>query len=163
MLWPLYFTCYNMKLLSKVLFSMFAALIPVMVYFLSRREDIVLEVSPTPAPPGADFNNDRISYYKSKIYRPRDFDSGMMECTMLMATYKRVKMLPRVMDHYCNKLSPVNRIVLVWNDPHSPIPSSVLELGERCDKELKVIPMKENNITNRFLPQNLEGIDAECE
>ena len=107
-------------------------------------------------------HDERVLYYKSQIYHPEIRESRRAECTVLMPTYKREKMLPQILNHYCNKLSPLTRIVLIWNDPESPIPPFVLELQEKCDKELKVIPMKENKLTNRLLPQNLEGIETKC-
>ena len=71
-------------------------------------------------------------------------------------------MLPLVVNHYCNMSDLLHKIVLVWNDVDA-IPPSVFELGEECGTELKVIQMKENKLSNRFLPRNKEEIETECE
>lgn len=82
---------------------------------------------------------------------------------MIMATYKRVSMLTIVLDHYCHEDAPLDRIVVVWNDPNTSIPSSVTRLGEKCSKHVNFVSMKKNKMTNRFLPQNLDGIASDCE
>ena len=152
----------------RTLIIVVAAFIPIwVVYVLKSSRDSIVMFSDCSelvfsAPTKTEMFNKRVNYYKSQVYQPI-LDNTKVNCTMIMAAYKRVKMLPLVLNHYCDELSPVNRIVLIWNDPEIPIPPSVLELREKCDKELKFIPMKENNITNRFLPQNLEGTETECE
>ena len=146
-----------MKCLYKILivWSFFIAVSVWVTYYLEERDSVKVQYVEVSSPSFVE----RMSYYKDKIYQPRAPDSGMVECSLLMATYKRVKMLPQVLRHYCSKKSPVNKIVLVWNDPESPIPPCVFELGKACDKELKICVTKENKMTNRFLPQNLE---TEC-
>ncbi len=97
-----------------------------------------------------------------RISQPRNID-GMTKCTLLMPTYRRVEMLPLVVNHYCNMPTLLCKIVLVWNDVDSPIPPSVSELGEKCNTDFKIIPMKENKLSNRFLPRNKGEIETECE
>ncbi len=108
---------------------------------------------------------DRESYYRSRIHQPGPLDSEPpIECTLVMPTYRREKMLPPVLKHYCSKESIISKIVLVWNDPETPVPPSVRQLGETCGKQLRVVTTKENKLTNRFLPQNLDSNDTtDCE
>lgn len=109
------------------------------------------------------------SYYLSKIYQPSmklNNDSKLVACTMVLSTYKRAQMLPEILGHYCDRrCSILSEIVVVWHDPVTPIPSSVFQLRDKCSKKMEILPMKENKLTNRFLPQNLAGIDNtnECE
>ena len=113
--------------------------------------------------PTLSLHEDKVLLYKSLIHQTEtEQKSGKAECTVLMPSYRREKMLPQILGHYCNKLSPLSRIVLVWNDPSAPVPRSLVELKKKCNKELSVIPMKENKLTNRFLPQNLEEIQTDC-
>lgn len=131
---------------------------------VSSSEDIMEEVDGVVLPEVALSEYEkRLIYYKSMIHHPeKEQMSGTEECTVLMPTYKREKMLPQILGHYCNSLSPLNRIVLVWNDPEAPIPPFLSEIQDRCSKELRIARMKKNKLTNRLLPENLEGIESDC-
>ena len=103
-----------------------------------------------------------MTYYKSQIYHQKTALDNPELCTLLMPTYRRVEILPLVVNHYCNMSTILHKIVLIWNDADNPVPPSVLQLGEECGVELKVLKMQENKLSNRFLPRNREEIETEC-
>ena len=161
-----------MKLLTSRELLLVAAttLVAVVVMWLVRSRDgvsLVLECAAHDSPQSQDESSSstssgssRISYYKSQICQPRDLDS---KCTLLVPTFRRVKILPLVLDNYCNMSDSLEKMVVVWNDIGSPIPPSLLKLAEKCKTELAFIPMTENKLSNRFLPgKYLKEIDTEC-
>lgn len=103
----------------------------------------------------------RIDYYKSQIIHPVKLDT---RCTLLVPTYKRVRMLLVLLDNYCVMSDSLEKIVVVWNDIKSDIPSSVTDKASTCGVELKVLHMKVNKLSNRFLPgEYAKEIKTECE
>ena len=102
----------------------------------------------------------RVDYYKSQIIHPVKLDT---RCTLLVPTYKRVRMLILIIQNYCAMSDSLEKIVVVWNDIKSEIPSSVLDLREKCGPELKILHMTKNKLSNRFLPGNYsKEIVTEC-
>ena len=79
--------------------------------------------------------------------------------TMIMLTYKRLKVLPRLLQHYC-KAKRLHKILVIWNDVDSQIPSDILEFVNKCEVTLQFIKEKENKLTNRFKPR--AEIETEC-
>lgn len=80
--------------------------------------------------------------------------------TMIMLTYKRVKVLSKLLLHYC-KVRSIRKILVIWNDVGSQIPQDILALVKQCDVTLEFIQEKENKLTNRFKPR--PEIETECE
>ncbi len=106
-------------------------------------------------------NQSRIAYYRSQISHPVKLDT---KCTLVVPTYKRVRMLIPLINNYCSMSATLQKIVVVWNDIDSAIDSSVLNLISQCRPELKIIKMKKNKLSNRFLPGNYsKEIETECE
>ena len=148
-----------MKLLSSreliLVFAVTSA--AVIVLFIIESRGFLIKKSPESQ---EDYHHSRISYFKSSICQPRELES---KCTVLMPTYRRVKMLPQVLDNYCNMSDSVQKIIVVWNDIEHPIPPLMSKLVEKCRVELTFIPMKENKLSNRFLPGNYsKEIETEC-
>ena len=80
--------------------------------------------------------------------------------TMIMLTYRRVKVLPKLLLHYC-KARSLRKILVIWNDIESQIPQDILALAKQCQVTLEFIQEKENKLTNRFKPR--PEIETECE
>lgn len=80
--------------------------------------------------------------------------------TMIMLTYKRVKVLSKLLLHYC-KARSLRKILVIWNDVGSQIPQEILALVKQCEITLEFIQEKENKLTNRFKPR--PEIETECE
>ena len=80
--------------------------------------------------------------------------------TMIMLTYKRVKVLPKLLLHYC-KARSLHKILVIWNDVESQVPQDILALAKQCQVPLVFIQEKENKLTNRFKPR--PEIETECE
>ncbi len=96
-----------------------------------------------------------LKHYSSQIYGSY-MDKG---CTMVMLTYKREELLPRVLKHYC-KVHDLVKIVVVWNDIDTPVPQALFRLNNECRADLKFIVSKENRLTNRYVPRS--EIQTEC-
>ena len=100
-------------------------------------------------------NDELLQYYSSKIYG----GDGGDKCTMVMLTYKREALLPRVLNHYC-KVSSLRKILVIWNDVGTPVPQAMLNRTKDCQIDIKFIVSDENKLTNRYLPRS--EIDTEC-
>ena len=96
--------------------------------------------------------------YVSKIFQPK-FDVDNEEFTMIMLTYKRVKMLSQLITHYCG-IKRLHKLLVIWNDVDSAIPQSILDLIQTCRTRLEFVKEKENKLTNRFKPRS--EIETEC-
>ena len=79
--------------------------------------------------------------------------------TMIMLTYKRVMVLPKLLLHYC-KAKSLRKILVIWNDVESQVPQDILDLANKCQVTLEFIQEKENKLTNRFKPR--PEIETEC-
>lgn len=97
--------------------------------------------------------------YVWEIFQPK-INVELEGFTMIMLTYKRVKMLSQLLTHYC-KVKKLKKILVVWNDVGSAIPRHVLELNNSCQTRLEFIQEKENKLTNRFKPR--QQIETDCE
>lgn len=100
----------------------------------------------------------KLQYYSSKIHK-RDVDILQERCTLLMLTFNRTQMLPRILTHYC-KIPFLQKILVIWNDVNNTIPTDVTDIGRVCNSELKFIISKENKLTNRFIPRS--EIETDC-
>lgn len=105
----------------------------------------------------ADFDQ-VMKHYWLKIDEPRH-DRTMLNCTLVMQTYKRDKILPRVLNHYC-KIPLLQRIVVVWNDIDTAVSKSLLNLTRGCAAELMFVVSRENKLTNRYIPR--KEIETDC-
>ena len=70
--------------------------------------------------------------------------------TVLLITYKREDILPRVFDFHCkNKF--IDRIIVIWNNIDEPnIPSHLLKY--KCAVEILFKHATVNSLNNRFFP-----------
>jgi hypothetical protein len=100
-------------------------------------------------------NGMALQYYSSKIFKEGARDG----CTMVMLTYKREGLLPRILRHYC-KVSSLQRILVVWNDIDTPVPQALINSSRACKVDIKFVVSKENRLTNRYLSR--PEIETEC-
>jgi hypothetical protein len=99
-----------------------------------------------------------IQKYVQEIFRPK-VDIELEGFTMILLTYKRVKMLSRLLSHYC-QVKKLKKILVIWNDVDSAIPHHILELNNSCQTRLEFVQEKENKLTNRFKPR--QQIETDC-
>lgn len=78
---------------------------------------------------------------------------------MIMLTYRREEILPKVLLHYC-KMDVLKKILVIWNDVNTTVPQNLLDLAYGCGAELKYIRSEENRLTNRYIPR--EEIKTDC-
>lgn len=124
---------------------------------ISIAEPTSAVVTPT-AEPRAISGRQLLERYHTEIYKKKTDKN----CTMVMLTYKREKMLPRVLKHYC-KVKQLQRILVVWNDIDTPVPPAMFELTkEPCHAEIKFLVPRENKLTNRYLPRSEIETDCVC-
>ena len=150
-----------MKLLFKELITLVAMML-VMVSLLYNSGQVVTISSESCGcnTLGTPEYQSRVDYYKSQIIHPVKLNA---RCTLLVPTYKRVRMLILIIQNYCAMSDSLEKIVVVWNDVESEVPSSVLDLREKCGLELKILHMTKNKLSNRFLPGHyLKEIVTEC-
>ena len=100
-----------------------------------------------------------LARYVSQIFHQQSVLYEKENFTMIMLTYKRMKVLPRLLLHYC-KAKRLHKILVIWNDVGTPIPSNILNLVNECEVILQFIREKENKLTNRFKPR--AEIETEC-
>lgn len=100
----------------------------------------------------------RLFYYSKQIkeMRRKNFKDN---CTMVIVTYKRSRVLSKLLNHYC-KISVLQRILVVWNDNSTEIPGTTLSWTRRCKSELKFIAADANKLINRYIPR--EEIETDC-
>ena len=79
--------------------------------------------------------------------------------TIVMLTYRRVSVLPKLLLHYC-PTPRLAKIVVIWNDVEREIPEGVLNLTSSCRVPLLFLRETENKITNRFKPR--PEIQTDC-
>lgn len=108
------------------------------------------------SPPSNDItstaNNDSSLWlYYKQLFVPRGHSLERERLTLVMLTYKREDLIPRVTRHYCSMTESIESIIVIWNDIGTSIPPSLLQL--ECEVKLKFIISKENKLTNRFLPR----------
>ena len=130
-------------------------------------------------PPGTDFrniateHNTTTSLWQDPVEERESLDSIHQRyasqlgknttggCTMVMLTYKRENILPKVLLHYC-KRTFLQRILVIWNDVNTTIPKDFLDLKFSCKTDLKFIVSKENLLTNRYIPRKEIETDCKC-
>ncbi len=89
-----------------------------------------------------------------------DMDLNTENFTIVMLTYRRESILPKILLHYC-ETPRLAKIVVIWNDVERVIPQAILNLSNMCRIPLEFIREKENKITNRFKPR--PQIKTDCE
>ena len=100
----------------------------------------------------------QLARYVTKIFR-QDSVNENAKFTMVMLTYKRTKVLPKLLLHYC-QVKQLHKLLVVWNDVGAQIPQDILALTNKCGVVLQFIQEKENKLTNRFKPR--PEIETEC-
>lgn len=97
-----------------------------------------------------------LQHYSSQVYG----GNGGEGCTMVMLTYKREGLLPKILSHYC-KVGSLRKILVVWNDNGTAVPRALLNMTRGgCTANIQFIVSKENRLTNRYLPRS--EIKTEC-
>ena len=99
-----------------------------------------------------------LTHYFSKIFH-KQATNEKEEFTIIIMTYKREKVLPKLLLHYC-KTKNLHKILVIWNDVGSFIPQNILSLSNECQVTLQFIQESENKVTNRFKPR--PEIETEC-
>ncbi len=89
-----------------------------------------------------------------------DTDLSTENFTIVMLTYRRESILPKILQHYC-ETPRLAKIVVIWNNIERDIPEAILNLCNLCRIPLEFIRETENKITNRFKPR--PQIETECE
>ena len=100
---------------------------------------------------------EKLQEYENKIYRVR---SSKEQCTMVIQTYKRTQILPRVIRHYCTMVI-FHKVLIIWNDVNATIPASLTKMTKMCSALVEFVVPKENRLTNRFVPR--KEIETDCE
>ncbi len=103
--------------------------------------------------------NPHLDLYFSEIFRYKPKDDEREEFTIIMMTYKREKVLPDLLLHYC-KIKNLHKILVIWNDVDTQIPINILKLANECQVTLQFIEETENKVTNRFKPR--PEIETDC-
>lgn len=98
----------------------------------------------------------KLQDYEKKIYR---VNSSSEQCTMVIQTYKRTQILPRVVKHYCTMVT-FSKVLVIWNDVNTSIPDYLIKSLWMCSGKLQFIVPKENLLTNRFMPR--KEIETDC-
>ena len=83
-----------------------------------------------------------------QIFFPKHLDPKQENFTLIIQTYRRMQVLPKLLMHYC-QLEALHKILLLWNDVTSPVPKILQKLS--CRVSLKILQMKANRMTNRFV------------
>lgn len=123
-----------------------------------QRRDSFLDV-PEPEDENAssvDTIRDKLEEYEKRIYH---VNSSREQCTMVIQTYKRPEILPRVIRHYCTMII-FHKLVVVWNDVNTSIPRAFSDLNKKCVAHVQFVVPKENLLTNRFVPR--KEIETDC-
>ena len=103
---------------------------------------------------------EHLQRYKTKLFSyPGIIHYECEPFTIVMMTYKRVSILPKVLHHYC-KTPLLDKIIVIWNNVEEAIPSDLLKLNLSCAVPLLFIKEKENKMTNRFKAR--PEIKTEC-
>ena len=102
--------------------------------------------------------NQRLKHYSSLIFKSTR-SNHREKCTLVILTYKRVKILADVIKHYCS-MNQFQKILIIWNDVSTTVPRSLYDLNQLCSADLKYIQSTQNKLTNRYLPR--EEIETDC-
>ena len=113
---------------------------------------------PTPSLPPVSPKEIDMKYYW-RIFRQTVPDLHQEQFTILIMTYKRTTILQHTIPHYCSAGPSLHKVLIVWNDVTSPVPTSLRKIS--CgETKLEFIASKENKLTNRFVPY--KEIETEC-
>lgn len=83
--------------------------------------------------------------------RLREIKKPAEKFSVIIPTFKRMKLLTKVLENYCKLPTHIDTIIVVWNDINTEIPSSLKEFS--CDPiRIVVKKSKVNSLHNRFLP-----------
>ncbi len=98
----------------------------------------------------------RLKHYSSLI-----FSANPGNCTLVILTYKRVKIIDKVVQHYCS-MNQFQRILIIWNDIDTPIPTDLTDSSKSCAVDVKYIVSTKNKLTNRYLPRKEIETNCKC-
>ena len=90
--------------------------------------------------------------YFKKIFTTSLTDIYSEQFTILIMTYKRTSILQHTIPHYCSTGAALQKIIIVWNNVGSDIPTVLTDI--KCAAKLVFIKSKQNKLTNRFIPYN---------
>ena len=119
----------------------------------------ILEYDEVSTPSNPHTMDPHLDPYFSKIFRYKPKDDKREKFTIIMMTYKREKVLPDLLLHYC-KIKNLHKILVIWNDVGTQIPSNILKVANECQAALQFIKETENKVTNRFKPR--PEIETDC-
>ena len=107
-------------------------------------------------------DNTSLERYRRQIFTTcsKNIDIEKENFTIVMLTYRRESILPKIIKHYCSTLR-LAKLVVIWNDVERSIPIAITNLTESCRVPLVFIKETENKITNRFKPR--DHIETDCE
>lgn len=74
---------------------------------------------------------------------------SMDKFSIIIPTYKRVKLLKQVLENYCSLQTHVDTIIVVWNNIKEAIPKEIKELS--CKVKLVLKTPSVNSLNNRFI------------
>lgn len=92
----------------------------------------------------------RDSYYLYKMLGGNRINLETEKFTLLMLTYKRTAILRKLLAHYCETGPRLDKILIIWNDIETPIPTDVRET--LCSAKLDFIIPSANKLSNRYYP-----------
>ena len=69
--------------------------------------------------------------------------------SIIIPTYKRIKLLKKVLENYCSLSTHVDTIIVVWNNVKEKVPQELKDFS--CQVTLHVKAQKVNSLNNRFL------------
>ena len=84
-----------------------------------------------------------------QMFSNHHIDLDTEQFTIVIMTYKRVKLLQTLIPHYCSTGKYLNKIIIIWNDVETSIPRDLSEYN--CEVSLVYIKPKQNKLTNRFI------------
>ncbi len=116
-------------------------------------------VSSAPSPINKNNLSTALERWRKQVFST-DTDLSTENFTIVMLTYRRESILPKILQHYC-ETPRLAKIVVIWNDIEQGIPEAILNLCNLCRIPLEFIRETENKITNRFKPR--PQIETDCE
>ena len=128
-------------------------------YTILEEDDIDANDDEVLSPGNPQAMDPHLDSYFSKIFHYKPKDDEREEFTIIMMTYKREKVLPDLLLHYC-KIKNLHKILVIWNDVGTQIPGNILKVANECQVTLQFIKETENKVTNRFKPR--PEIETDC-
>ena len=83
----------------------------------------------------------------SRVFSHKALDLESEKYVLIMQTFRRMKVLPDLLTHYC-ELERLEKIILLWNDVTTPVPDRLKII--KCKVPLLLLKQEENKMTNRF-------------